>query len=611
MLRHRGPDDRHAVVTRGAQRDIGLCVTRLAVRDPTPRGRQPMIGPEGMAIAFNGELYNAGTLRRELESRGRRFMSCSDTEVALAAFEAWGEAALPRMRGMFAIAVHDRACDRLVIGRDALGVKPLYYVDDARDGFAFASEVRALCSVLRPARKIDSRALEGYLALGAVPEPRTIIDGVRMLAPGTALIVTCDETREWRWWDLTEQFATTERLDRRQTVDRLRVVLGDAVRRQLVSDVPLGLFLSGGIDSSALVGLTAAAGVTPRTFSLVFSEPEFSEAQWIRAVAEHHATEHQEVELSVDDLRRELPSALAAMDQPSFDGVNMYVVSRIAREAGLTVALSGLGGDELFAGYELFRTAPRLERLRHRMPPLPGWAGMLAGRAIGGRGDRGQKLGRWLQGEYASAYELHREVLDPALRRELVGRHASAAPGGGDGDAGTINGLCALDLTNYTRNVLLRDADVMSMAHGLEVRVPFLDQEVVEHVARVPGDLKLEPGRQKGLLVDAVSDLLPPSIAQRPKMGFTLPFDTWLRGRLRDVVCEALMTDTFGGPIAELLNPAAVRHVWARYEAGRTGWSRPWAIYAAKVWGEANLAGLREPEPADAALSVTVRAAAS
>ena len=204
--------------------------------------------------------------------------------------------------------------------------------------------------------------------------------------------------RERRWWDVSEQFDDPLHTTRAEAVQLIRETLHDAVRRQLVSDVPLGLFLSGGVDSSALVGLAAAAGVTPRTVSVVFAEPEWSEARWIRAVVERHGTEHQEVVLSADDFRHALPGALAAMDQPTFDGVNTYVVSRTARSAGLTVALSGLGGDELFAGYELFRTAPRLERIRARTPRVPRPLGALAGRVAGGRGDRGRKLGRWLAG---------------------------------------------------------------------------------------------------------------------------------------------------------------------------------------------------------------------
>jgi asparagine synthase (glutamine-hydrolysing) len=273
-------------------------------------------------------------------------------------------------------------------------------------------------------------------------------------------------------------------------------------------------------------------------------------------------------------------------------------VSRVARESGLTVALSGLGGDELFAGYELFRTAPQLERIRGRVPRLPRQFATLAGRVTAGGGDRGRKLGRWLAGELGSAYELHREVLEPAARVELLGplgNHPSRRSGLG---ADPVNALSLLELTTYMRDVLLRDADVMSMAHGLEVRVPLLDQDLVAEVAGLPGEMKLDPKREKGLLIDAVGELLPESVTRRPKMGFTLPFEAWLRGPLRHEVAEALLTPAFGGQVAAALDPLAVAKVWRAFESGRTSWSRPWTLYAAKVWGEHNLA---QPQPAAAA----------
>lgn len=606
-LAHRGPDDRHCLITEGSAADIGLCATRLAIRDTSALGRQPMVGSSGSAIAFNGELYNADELRSELATAGCHFLSGSDTEVALAALEVWGDEALHRFNGMFGLAFHDRACGRLLLARDPMGIKPLYYAPDGQTGLIFSSELRALLSVRAAQPQISRQGVVDFLAYGAASEPGTIIDGIRMLAPGNALAITAGSKQTLsQWWSVDDQFAVPDG-SKRADAEQLRELLRTAVRRQLVSDVPIGLFLSGGVDSSALVGLAAEAGVTPRTVSIVFAEERWSEKPWIDAVVQRHATEHQEIRLSADDFRHALPAALAAMDQPTFDGVNTYVVSRAAHEAGLTVALSGLGGDELFAGYPLFRSAPRLDQMRRRLPRLPGALAMLAGQAAGGRGDRGRKLGRWLSGEPGSAYELQREVLDPQTCQALLGGTADPTHPVPSVASDSVNALSLLELKSYMRNVLLRDADVMSMAHGLEVRVPLLDVDVVMEVARLPGALKLTSGREKGLLVDAVRDLLPPAVVDRPKMGFTLPFESWMRGSLHTQVAGALLDADFGGGVAQFLDPLAVADVWKQFEQRRTSWTRPWALYVAKVWGEHSLTAAQATPRSEPAVSMTVR----
>jgi asparagine synthase (glutamine-hydrolysing) len=349
----------------------------------------------------------------------------------------------------------------------------------------------------------------------------------------------------------------------------------------------VGVFLSGGIDSSALVGLTATVDRSPITTSVVFAEREYSEARYIEAVSRRWSTDHREIELGVSDFLRRLPDALEAMDQPTIDGLNSFVVSGLARSAGLTVALSGLGGDELFAGYELFRTVPRLERLRRRLPRVPYRVGHRLARASLGTGDRASKLARWLAREPLSAYELQREVLEPALRAQLLGPQRRQ-PLPVDGAVEDANDVSRLELSRFMRNMLLRDADVMSMAHGLEVRVPLLDQALVELVARLPADLKVGSG-PKPLLVRSVRDLLPDDVVNRRKMGFTLPFETWLRGSLRDDVRSTLLDPDMGGAVAAALDQRAVRSVWERFERRETSWSRPWALYVVKQWGQRHL----------------------
>jgi asparagine synthase (glutamine-hydrolysing) len=587
-LAHRGPDDEGVHLGERGPTRVAMCATRLAIRDLSPRGHQPMESrATGRTIVFNGELYNADDLRNELTATGRVFAGLSDTEVALAAYDEWGPAASARFRGMFALGLWDPGDESLLLVRDPLGIKPLYY--ECRPGrLAFASELRALAPAMEGPPRLSIAALDGYLAEGAPPEPHTMLEDVWMLAPGTALRFASGEARQSVFWSLDEQFAA-QRLDigAEEASERIRGELERAVREQLVADVPVGVFLSGGIDSSALVGLSATVDRPPTTTSVVFSEPEYSEARYIDAVARRWTTDHREVELSVSDFLARLPDALAAMDQPTVDGLNSFVVSGLARSAGLTVALSGLGGDELFAGYELFRTVPRLERFRRWSPRIPHRVGAPIVRARLGGGDRAAKLTRWLEGEPVSAYDLQREVLEPAMRARLLGEHVPRWDGQ-EGAAADANDVSRLELSRYMRNTLLRDADVMSMAHGLEVRVPLLDQGLVELLARIPPALKVGAGA-KPLLVRAVHDLLPEAVVDRPKMGFTFPFEDWLRGPLRDDVRSVLLDGEIGGEVGAALDAGAVRSIWERFERRETSWSRPWALYAAKRWGERHL----------------------
>ena len=587
-LAHRGPDDEGIHVGAVGRTRVALCATRLAIRDRSPRGHQPMQGLHtGCTIAFNGEIYNADALRRDLVTAGREFAGSSDTEVALAAYEQWGRSACARLRGMFALAIWDPRDGSVLLARDPLGIKPLYYECRPRR-LAFASELRSLLPIMDGPARLSVPALDGYLAEGAAPEPLTMLQDVSMLQPGTMLRFVAGQTQQEVFWSLDDQFAA-ERLDisLEEASRRIRAELERAVGEQLVSDVSIGVFLSGGIDSSALVGLSATVDRPPTTTSVIFAEPDYSEARYIDAVSRRWSTEHREIELGAGDFLGRLPAALDAMDQPTIDGLNSYVVSGLARSSGLTVALSGLGGDELFGGYELFRTIPRLERLRRHLPRIPYRVGSRLVRIGWGRGDRSSKLARWLAGERLSAYELQREVLDPALRADLLGDQRPARPEP-DRAATDANDVSRLELSRYMRNTLLRDADVMSMAHGLEVRVPLLDQGLVELVARLPAALKTGAG-VKPLLVKSVRDLLPDTVVGRPKMGFTFPFEAWMRGPLRDEIRSVLLDAGAGGAVGAALDARAVQSVWERFERRETSWSRPWTLYVAKRWGQRQL----------------------
>jgi asparagine synthase (glutamine-hydrolysing) len=593
---HRGPDDQGIEVAAAGDRVVGLCSRRLAIQDCSPLGHQPMRSQAtGRLLAFNGELYNVESLRTELAARGHRFRGSSDTEVVLRGFDEWGTRCLDRFRGMFALALWDAPQDRLVLARDRLGIKPLYYCHGTGGALAFASELRTLLRSGVVERRISRAAMGTYLGLGAVREPLTMVEGVQCL-PAAHVAIWKDGTLKLEpYWSLDAAFARTASQSSQAAVASLRETLEEAVRLHLVSDVPLGVFLSGGIDSSALVGLVSrVAREPPRTVSVVFPQQRFSEAHYATLVSRTFGTQHTSIELDDATVLDEIPRAVEALDQPTSDGINTFVVSGLARSAGLTVALSGLGGDELFGGYDTFRIVPYLNRIRR-------WTPSLAARAVGTGmarfapiSDRNDKLERWLCATEpeVDAYSLRRELFGPRATRALMPGVDGGSPrldrvAGLDDE---VNELSKLELEVFMRNVLLRDSDVMSMAHGLEIRVPLLDHLVVEAVAAMSGRWKRSRKRPKPLLVDALADLLPDEVVHRRKMGFTLPFEEWLRSTLRERVESALADRDYGGQVAENLDSRAVADVWRRFLAGETQWHRPWALYVLKAWGERHAA---------------------
>ncbi len=355
---HRGPDDCGVVRIKALEGEVVLGNTRLAIIDTSPAGHQPMNDPEtGNWITYNGETYNFKELRREIGSGP--WLSNTDTEVVLRAYSKWGVDAFRRMRGMFALAIWDHAQQQLLLARDPLGIKPLYYFV-AKDRLLFASELRALLASGLTPRRLSTAGVDSYLANGSVESPLTIIEGIRQLLPGHYLQVKADSGIEVTEVEFAERRSVHAPSDRDEAVARLRSELEETVRLHLVSDVPLGVFLSGGMDSSALVALMSRMDQRPKTFSVVFDENTFTEAPFSRAIAERFNTEHSEIRLSEQRLIQLLPDAIAAIDQPTMDGINTFVVSRAVKNAGITVALSGLGGDELFAGYPSFRRAIKL-----------------------------------------------------------------------------------------------------------------------------------------------------------------------------------------------------------------------------------------------------------
>jgi asparagine synthase (glutamine-hydrolysing) len=604
---HRGPDDEG--IHLAADGRVGLANRRLAIRDRSPAGHMPMASADGrVLITYNGEIYNAAAVRAELEALGGPFRSSGDTEVILRGYEAWGPEVVRRLRGMFAFAIYDaregpgRRC--LLLARDRLGIKPLYHA--ASPGrLVFASELGALRASGLVSRATSPAGLVGYLLFGAVPGPLTIHQDVRALPPASIATVPVSDgvpaPASRRYWTLPTD--TDGPADPAAAARAVRAGLEDAVRCHLVSDAPLGAFLSGGLDSSAVVALARAGSPGPiRTCSMSFEETEYSEAPYARSVARALGTEHFERTVTGAEVAGELDRVFRAMDQPTVDGVNTYLVARTAREAGLTVALSGLGGDELFGGYpSTFVAVPRLVRAVRLSRRVPGGA-MLVGAGL--RAHPGRL--RWAKAadalarppSLASAYLACRGVFAPSQVRALVSpdvwAEARAAldplrwieEAAGNGRSEPFSWVARAELGTYTCQQLLRDTDVMGMAHSLEVRVPLLDHELVEKVLRLPTAAKRDGAPPKPLLRRAVADLLPPAVLARPdKQGFVLPFERWLRGSLREAA-RARLDD-----LAGLLQPDAVRAVWRAWEGGRLHWSRPWALAALGGWRAAAGAG--------------------
>ena len=589
-MAHRGPDGGAVVELPAPHGSLALGARRLAVQDLSSRGAQPMRNPDtGSVIVFNGEVYNFRELRRELAARGHVFQTETDTEVVLHAYDEWGMDCLQRFVGMFALAVWDARAGRLVLARDRLGVKPLYVAVTERQ-VAFASEVGALLAGGLAKPRLSPASLAGYLSLGAAREPGTLIDGIEALPPGTAREFDGRTSRAHRYWDLREQVARRSDVSwaGERAAQEVRERLGQAVRRRLVSDAPLGVLLSGGIDSATVTALAASESDRPlRSVSAVFGEPAFSERDAMRATSVHCGTEHLETTLTPEAARASLDPFFAAMDQPTFDGLNTYLVARAARESGLTVVLSGIGGDEVFGGYPSFRLAPILRRVRHVAPGPVGPVAGAALRRVSPKSPRMRRLGDWLARS------------DPALPAEFATRQpfgaqeiraltsTSAAPfDPAPVEVSPFNRAAFAEMDVYLRNVLLRDADVMGMAHGLEIREPLLDHELVETVLALGDDVKSRGRGPKPLLAAAVGRELPPHTLRRAKQGFSLPLDAWMRGELRTEVESVLCDSSVGGPVGEALDPEAVGSVWRGFLAGRRHWTETWALYVVKRWGE-------------------------
>ena len=590
---HRGPDDR-GLYSQGPA-TLGMC--RLAIIDPA-NGHQPMLSPDGrFSLIFNGAIYNYRELQAGLAARGWIFKTNSDTEVLLATFVLEGAAGLRQLRGMFAFAVWDAQEQKLFAARDPLGIKPLYYARLPGTGVLFASELNALLASGQVPREIDPVSVSEYLAWFSVPAPRTIYRGIANLPPGHCLSVEADgRLKTEPWWHMPAPTRPRQIVTNyHDFVHGLRHQLEDSIRAHRVADVPVGAFLSGGMDSTAIVGLMTKSGASRlKTFSLIFGEAGFSEQASARLAAQAFGTEHHEELITGARVAADLPRILGSFDQPTGDGINTYYASQTARAGGVTVALSGLGGDELFGGYPSFRDLPRLNRFLPLWRQLPGaLRTVIIDRLRSRSGARARKLADFL----AHARDLHelaslqRRVLPETARLALLAPDARAqaqrlGPNHPMLDdftsellgADAFQVISAWELRTYMADVLLRDSDVFSMTHSLELRVPFVDRVLLEWLWPQPEYFKYDPRFPKKALADATADLVPTAIRQRRKQGFTLPFSRWMLAELRPFLEETFAPASLAA--CPWLEPVATAQVWADYttQNDTRAWSRVWTL---------------------------------
>ena len=615
---HRGPDAGGTWASTPDARGWGalLAHRRLSILDLSPAGAQPMTDPvTGHVVSFNGEIYNFADLRRRLVAEGQAFNSTGDTAVMLRALGLHGADAVKWLRGMFAFACWDPKQRTLLLARDPLGIKPLYIArasdPDAGWSIAFASELRALlASNLLGTPRLDPQAVASGVWNGFVAGPGTAVRGIELLLSGR--LIEFDgagkEIRDEDFWSIPDRAPGPAMGE-----DDLASILEEGLRLHLASDVPLAVFLSGGVDSSVMANLAQRAAKSPiHTFTLAFEEQELNEGPIARRIAAAIGTEHHEVVLTERHFVENLDAALDSLDQPTFDGLNSYYMSHAIRGAGFTVALSGTGGDELFGGYASYRDLPVLRDWSRRTAWVPGGlkvaVAQVASRLLSGSGKTVPPQTRWaklpemvrhgddLLALYQLAYalflpEFQRELLapdfadaladglHPAMRRRVTAETRARTP---------LSAISVMEQRLFLGERLLRDNDVASMAASLEQRVPLVDHVLFESVDRLPDQARYQPLRHKAMLRRIGLRGLDPALFERPKSGFVLPLDRWIRRGLQDAMDQTLRDPQAVAPVG--LNPVAVERLWRAFLEGAPGmyWSRVWSVYVFIRWCHRN-----------------------
>ena len=601
-LRHRGPESDGYFV----QSSVALGHRRLKIIDLST-GDQPIFNEDGsIAVVFNGEIYNYQDLRKDLETKGHHFVTSSDTESIVHAYEEYGLDCLSRLEGIFAFALWDSHHERLLLAVDRLGIKPLVYFQDA-DWLAFASELPGLLACPEVPNQLNQQALANFFELGYIPSPFTIYKGIYKLLPGHYLVSDKGQIRVQRYWNLLDRLDPVT--DFTEARDRLRTLLTNAIRSQLIADVPLGAFLSGGIDSSIVVGLMARHMSEPvKTFSIGFvDQPILDETAYAQVVADFNATDHHTFRLSYRDILDAIPNALSSLGEPfaDYSFLPTYLVSRETRHH-VTVALSGDGGDELFAGYAKYRgevyqqyyfAFPSVLREKILHPIIESLPVGRANRFT----EIARQARRFIEGVSEDPVSRHigwMRIVQPEIRQSILGLNnngsdfvleavtdlyqRSSVCWKEDG----INRMLFTDLMFELPFDMLTKVDLASMQHALEVRVPFLDHHLVEFAFNLPGYFKLKGTRGKHILKEACADLLPPGLEGRRKQGFDLPVGEWFKKEMKEVFHEVVLSGDENTP---WLDRNTIRHVYDNHCQGRADYSKLlWSLFAFKWWRQSH-----------------------
>jgi len=590
-IRHRGPDAGATWV----EGPLAFGHRRLSIIDLSSAANQPFHDVSGRyVIVFNGEIYNYQDVKTRITDYP--FQTTSDTEVLVAAYAKWGPECLVQLRGMFAFAIWDRTERSLFIARDRMGVKPLYYYQDDTK-LLFSSEIRAMLASGEVKKEINEEALVDLFSYQSVGGVNSIIKNIRQLEAGCWMKLAGNKITRERYWDVTHPRVDFDFGNVPAVKARIRDLMLQSVTRRLVSDVPVGAFLSGGIDSSAVVGLMAEASTRPpATFNICFEEKEYDESLYAEMIAKKFKADHTRILLQPTVFLDEMTNALDAMDTPSGDGINTYVVSKAIRRKGVTVALSGVGGDELFAGYPYFGQYTTLQA-RSWLWKWPTFIRRQA--ALIERGPRRERLRQLLSADSCSidrVYPVFRQMITPGKLRELIALNGHAglledmAPGltARKDDLRKLpllSQVSAAEYLGYTQHTLLKDTDQMSMAVALEVREPFFDHDLVEFVMSVPDAIK-RPVYPKSLLVESLKPLLPDEIVHRRKQGFLFPWNTWMKNELRSF-CESHVQNMAG---RRFVNGDNLLRFWREFVAGKGDirWGEIWLFVVLDHWMEKN-----------------------
>ncbi|PVD52034.1 asparagine synthase (glutamine-hydrolyzing) [Terrimonas sp.] len=590
-MAHRGPNA-EGIWSEGT---IGLGHRRLSIIDLSTAANQPYHdNSKRFVTVFNGEIYNYQSVKEQLQNYD--FKTTSDTETLVAAYAAWGTACLQHLKGMFAFAIWDRETKELCLVRDRMGVKPLYYYMD-EEKIIFASEIRALLATGLIARKVNPEAIHEYLSYQSVSSPLSMIEGIQQLEAGSWMKIKNGRTEITKYWNPWDS-SNNDYPDLSSVKKKVFELLGESVQKRLVSDVPVGAFLSGGIDSSIVVGLMAeVCGIRPATFNISFAEKEFDESLYAEMIAKKFNAHHTRIQLSPQNMLDELENALGAMDTPSGDGINTYVVSKAIKNAGITVALSGVGGDELFAGYPIFEQFRKINAQKKWWDNTALIRKMAAVLLPGKLSNKQSRMRQLLQTPTANIeyiYPLLRQLITPeqvnmytTLNHKRETEIYNRLRENGDVLRGlpVLSQVSVAEYMGYTQQTLLKDTDQMSMAVALEVREPYLDTDLVQYVLGIPDQYK-QPVYPKSLLVESVKPLLPDEIVFRKKQGFVFPWQQWMRGELK-TFCSTHLNRL---EQRAFINGKSLSKYWNQFLKGDDSirWMDIWIFVVLEYWLEKN-----------------------